>query len=182
MAKTKKYAEEKSLEETIAEDERVERYTRIARSVKKNINLSRLDEEMARLHAGRKSRTLFGRVPGPDVVIEASLQNSQTRSRLAEMRLECTQQQALLKSATDTIRRYLVSEYGALTGLRTKIERSDYFSQYIERGTKLLHELDSFVSRVDYLIRDIDQTGYDLKAVIDCMNIVYSHKNDRKNV
>jgi hypothetical protein len=172
-----------SFKETLKTDERYKSYRRIVKNVQQSINIEKLRAELLRLHAGRKSRTLFLSRPGVDTVNEANLQDSAYRSRMAEIYVETEYQLGLLDEAIDKIRKHILHEYhDSVEGLRTKGERVSFADQYITGGLALKHALKRLISTADVLIKDIDQTGYSFKNTLKSLEILYSHKNDKKNI
>jgi hypothetical protein len=69
-----------------------------------------------------------------------------------------------------------------LEGLKTKGERMTFADQYLNRGLSLIHKLKRLLKTADVLIKDIDQTGYSFKNTLKSLEILYSHKNDKKSV
>lgn len=171
------------MKETLKKDERFKSYRRIVKNVRESINIEKLHAELLRLHAGRKSRTLFLKHPGVDAVNEANLQDSAYRSRMAEIYVELDFQLGLLEEAIDRIRKHIMHEYrDDMEGLRTKGERVSFADQYINSGLSTKHALKRLIKAADVLIKDIDQTGYSFKNTIKSMEILYSSKNDKRNV
>lgn len=167
----------------LKEDQKYKSYRRIVKNVGEQINIEKLHAEILRLHAGRKSRTLFLNKPGADAVNEANLQDSSYRSRLAEIYVEVDYQLGLLNEAVDKIRKHFIHEFrDSMEGLKTKGERMSFADKYISSGLALMHQLKRLLATADVIIKDIDQTGYSFKNTIKTLEILYSHKNDKKNV
>jgi hypothetical protein len=168
--------------DALKEDAKFKQYRRIVKEIERSVDIEKLTTEVNRLHAGRKSRNLHGRAPSGESLQEASLQDSSNRSRMAEIRVETFRQQSMLEEALAAIKRHVMNEYrDAFSGLRTKGERLAYVEQYLNRGISLNAKLENFMERIDFLIRDIDQTGFALRNAINVLEIVYA-KNSVKNV
>jgi hypothetical protein len=89
----------------------------------------------------------------------------------------------MLDEAIDKIRKHLMHKYhDSMEGLRTKGERISFADQYLSSGLGFKHELKRLLSTADVLIKDIDQTSYSFKNTIKSLEILYSSKNDKKNI
>lgn len=181
--KKKKEVEIPDLKELMSEDEKIQRYRRIVSNIKKSIDLEKLDAELARLHAGRLSRQLYGKHPSPDSLINAALQDAANRSRMAEIRVEATRQLSILEVAIDSVKKYIMHEYkDHMIGIKTKGERVGFAEQRLTSGVDFAKKVENMIERADFLIKDIDQTGFSLKHSIACLEILYASNNTRKNI
>ena len=179
----KKQSEPMDFKSILKSDDNYRRFRRIVKSLSEQVNVEKLHSEILRLHAGRKSRTLYLKRPSVDTVNEANLQDSSYRSRLAEIYVEVDYNLGLLNEAIDKIRKHFIHEFkDSMEGLRTKGERMSFADKYISSGLALMHQLKRLLATTDVIIKDIDQTGYSFKNTIKSMEILYSHKNDKKNV
>lgn len=166
----------------LKEDAKFKQYRRIVKEIERSVDIEKLTTEVNRLHSGRKSRNLHGKTPSGESLMEASLQDSSNRSRMAEIRVETYRQQSMLEEAISAIKRHLMNEYReSFSGLRTKGERVAYVEQFLNRGLLLNSKLENFMERIDFLIKDIDQTGFSLRNAINVLEIVYS-RNNNKNI
>lgn len=187
MKKRKQAAEEVAppinVGESLKEDDKYKSFRRIVRNIGEQVNTEKMREEILRLHAGRKVRTLYLKRPGVDAVVDAALQDSSYRSRIAEIRIETDYHRGLLEEAVDKMRKHVVHEFSAqVSGLKTKGERMSFADQFLQKGVTLLYKFERLTAMADTVIKDIDQSGYTLKHVVDSMEVLYSSKNDKKNV
>jgi hypothetical protein len=151
------------------------KYRRIVRAIKEKIDLEELEAEMRRLYSGRQSRALFGTHPGPEKLMNASLQDASFRTRMVEIRLELSKQADILDIAIDAVRSYLRKEYeDDMPDIKTKGERVTYFDQYLRRGLELKASMDSLIKRLDHAIKDIDQMGFTFKHLSEMLALIYS--------
>jgi hypothetical protein len=168
---------------SIKTDDKYRRFRRIVKSIGEQLNIDKLSEEIKRLHSGRKSRTLYLKRPSVDTVVESALQDSAYRSRIAEIWVEADYFHGMLEEAITGIRKHFMSEFHEqMDGLRTKGERMGFADQYLNSGLSLMSKLDRLTSMAGMIIKDIDQTGFTFKHVVDSLDVLYSHKNDKKNV
>lgn len=166
------------LKEKLKEDDRFRRYKRIVKGMKEGIDIEKMDSEIMRLHTGRLSRQMYGKNPSVDTLLKASLQESSVRSRMAEIRVELSKNLSLLEKAVKEVRKYLMSEYREyVTNFRTKGERIDFFDSQLNSGISMISQIEGLVSRIDFLIKDIDQTSYSLTRTRECLELLYAHKS-----
>jgi hypothetical protein len=169
------------LKMSLLKDDTYKKYLKIVKTIRDKIDLEDLDDEMTRLHSGRISRTLYGTTPGGDKIMKAALQDSSVRSRLAEIRVRVTKQADLLDITLKATRIHLANSFrDEVDDLRTKGERGAFFDGHLQKGVSLLARMNSFTSRVDTIVKDIDQTGFSLKHAVDILELIYSRNNDKK--
>jgi len=187
MPKAKKKKEDRidpdDMRATVKADDKYKTFRRIVKNLSQEIDIEKMHEEILRLHSGRKSRGLYLKRPSVDAVVEAALQDSAYRSRIAEIRVEASYNLGLLEETVDKIRKHLMREFrDTLTDLRTKGERMAFADQYLDSGLSLMGKIGRLVNTADSIIKDIDQSGFSYKHVVDSLSILYSSKNDKKNV
>ena len=164
----------------LLKDDNFKKYRNIVKSIKDKINVDDIDDEIMRLHSGRILRTLKGTSPGAEKIQSAALQDSSHRSRLAEIRVRVTKQADLLELTIEATRIYLAREFkDELPDIRTKGERVSFLNTYLARGIDLHSQLEALLSRIDTIIKDIDQGSFTLRHCIDLLTLVYSHNNNK---
>jgi Fe-S cluster assembly scaffold protein SufB len=189
--KSKKKSEEVELDDEeinsrvkakLKEDKIFKQYRNLVSHIAESVNTDDIEAEAKRLHSGRKSRALTGTSPGPNALTDASLQDSANRSRLTQIRVDLTKQEALLSEAIDAIRTHVSITYrNDLPEIGTKGERLAYVNQFLRKGVNLRVKLSVLMSIIDLYIKDIDQTGFALKNAVHILELVYSKNNDRKS-
>jgi hypothetical protein len=158
-------------------------FRNIVKGIKEKIDIEEIYEEAVRLHSGRRSRNLYGTTPGPEKIIESTLQDSSYRSRMVEIRVKLVRHRDRLDVAIDATRQYLALNYPDMVkGLRTKAERGSVFDTYLKSGVRLHEELKSLITQLDDFVKDIDQTAYTYKTSVECLELLLSRNNDRTKV
>lgn len=162
------------LKRKLLEDDTYKKYRNIVKTIKNKIDIEGIDEEIMRLHSGRISRTLYGTTPGGDKVMNAALQDASHRSRMAEIKVRISKQADILDITLDASRIYLSREFAdEMPTIRTKGERVSYFDHYLSAGIVLHAKLNSLMSRIDILLKDIDQTSFSLQRCVDILELVH---------
>jgi hypothetical protein len=181
--KIKSDLDQSDVQELLRSDDKFKQYRRIVKAIRESVDMDKLDIELKNLHSGRSSRRLYGKTPSADSIINATLQDASNRSRIAEISVEISRQLSLLETATAAIKKHILHEFREHTsGYRTKGERQAFADQYLGRGLHLIDQFTNFVDRANYILKDTDQTGYSIKAAVQCLEILYSSKNDKRNV
>lgn len=170
-----------SLKRSLLEDDTYKRYRNIVKAIKDKIIVDDMDDEINRLHSGRISRTLYGTTPGGDKIMNAALQDASHRSRMAEIRVRVSKQADLLDITLEATRIYLARQFAdEVPDIRTKSERMAYFDAHLTNGIVLHSKLKSLISRIDVLIKDVDQTGFSLKHCVDILELVYHNSGAKQ--
>lgn len=153
----------------------------VVETVKKRVDLDRGMEEALSLHAGRLSRNIRGeRRYSPKILIDASLQDLSYRSRLVEIRVKNDLQLATLREAIDAMRRHISTEYSEdLRDFATAEQRRSFVDRVLKNQKTFLAEGEAFIHTLDSLIKDIDQGGYNLKAIVECLKLLDGSKSGR---
>lgn len=161
-------------------DDAFVQFRALVKSIEVKLDTEEIMAEAARLHSGRLSRTLHGTTPGPEKLLNATLQDSSYRSRMVEVRVKLVRHRDRLDIALQATRQYLATQYrDQVSDLKTKGERESYFDAYLKRGLHLKEDLKSTISQLDDLVKDIDQTAYTYKNAIECLELLLSRNNDR---
>jgi hypothetical protein len=169
------------LKMSLLADDTYKKYKNIVKTIKDRIDIDEIDAEIMRLHSGRISRTLYGTTPGGDRIMSAALQDSSHRSRMAEIRVRITKQADLLNITLDATRIHLSKAFAdEMSDIRTKAERMGYFDTHLTIGIILHAKLDSLITRIDTLIKDIDQTSYTIQHAVKILELVYHHSGSKQ--
>ena len=106
--------------------------------------------------------------------MKAALQDSSHRSRMAEIRVRISKQADILDITLDATRIYLAKQFAdEMYDIKTKGERGEFFNPYLTSGLTLHAKLVSLMSRIDVLLKDIDQSGFSLKHCVDILELIY---------
>jgi hypothetical protein len=133
-------------------------------------DFDKVEVEISGLHASRPSRSLLSRGVTPSTLNRATATDVSNRSRLIEIRASCYRSKIILETAVRSARIHLRSMYGdtlkALFG-STKAEVDAGIDKLISKYIKLLSMLECMLVVIEDYIRDIDQTRYALRDLID---------------
>jgi hypothetical protein len=147
-----------------------------------HVDLGGIEKEADSLHLSRDVRSLKAEEilqKFQKKFIQAALQNQAYRSRLVEMKVKCFRLQAKLEEHLDAIRGYLAVKYpNALKQFKTIGDRKAAINSVLEEPIAMLRKLELKDAELEIYIKDIDQTGYALKNIMDAM----AYNKDNKEI
>jgi hypothetical protein len=161
------------LREEILDSKTYKKFQRIVTSIRDTFDPGKIEQEIKSLHAGRLARG-FGSASkvNPKNMMDASVRELANRSRLVEIRVGLVEHAVNLRKATGALKDYLLSEY-QIEGLKTKTDRLAYYSRYFRQANFLYDEVDRLIDACDHFVKDIDQAGYNLKIIKECLDMIY---------
>ncbi len=156
-----------------AKDKRVKTLLKSLRNGSYHLDLDGLEKEIDSLHLTRQIRKL----KTEEVLqsfqkkfIEAALQNQAYRSRLVEIKVKCFRVAAKLEEHISMVKAHLGLTYpNALSRYRTAAERRAAINSVLEEPSTFLTKLDQKDKELETFIKDLDQTSFSLKHIIDAM-------------
>lgn len=177
MAKNSKNPKSKIIAE-IREDGQYKKFREIVRNTREKLKVDQDRNEALALHAARLSRQMYGKKQySPQALLESSLQDSSYRSRMVEIRVQANLHTSLLDDAIDVIKRYITTEfYDELSGYKTVDQRKSMIDRIVASALELKSEGEALVELLDTLVRDIDQTSFQLERMIKALELLSHSK------
>jgi hypothetical protein len=169
--------------EVAAADKRVKALLKALRQGAYHIDLEGLEREIDSLHLTRMIRTL----KTEEVItsfqkkfITAALQHQAFRSRLVEIKVKCFRVGARLEEHIGVVRSYLGITYpNSLSKYRTVAERKAAINTILEEPMTFLSKLALKDKELEQIIKDLDQTSFSLKHIMDAMQINHVDKSSK---
>lgn len=152
------------------------KYRRILATIESQFDPIRIDTEIKTMHAGRLVRNLDPKKMDPRTLIEANIREISYRSRFVEIRVSLTSHKTNLEKTISAVRKFLISEYGAESGIKTISERRQYFDRYFRAGISVIGEIDYLLDMLDRFVQDIDQSGFALKRLQGLLEMIYTRE------
>jgi hypothetical protein len=166
-----------ALKDLLKEDGDFKKFRNIIKHVAETNDLEELEKEARRLHSGRPARSLAGKTPGAQLLLEAELQDGSNRSRLSQIRVDMEKMTGVVEEALDAIRAHIQWRYGVyLPAGGTKSDRQLHLNKYLRKGVKLQSDIKTFATMLDFYITDIDKMAYKLTNTKDILEMIYSSK------
>lgn len=168
-----------SLIAEIRKDAEYQKFKKILVKVREKINVDRDRTEALSMHAGRTSRRLHGtKQYSPKSLIEASLNDLACRSRLVEVRVQCSIQIDLLHDAVKAMRHYITTEFVEdLKEYKTVGQRNALIDRVVSAALVTQSEGQALIKLLDDLINDIDKASYHLRLMIETLKLLDASKS-----
>lgn len=167
------------IKQDIRESKDYRKFRKIVIEVQERLNIDKDRTEALSLHAGRTSRKLFGdRRYSPKHLLDASLNDMSSRSRLVELRVKTTNQIDVLHEACKAMRYSMSTNFTEEIKARFKTvgERNAFFDTMIASALEIESEGSAQIKLLDDLIQDVDRASYHLKGVIECLGLLQGSK------
>lgn len=154
------------------------KYQRFKEAYNKNpnnvINFEALHEEMTRLHKTRAVRSLRRKAKGfVDEVVDALIQDQQTRSRCAEILGSCVTITGTMTDTLNNLRDYLLLEYSdLLKSIGTVKERQAVVESVLRPFYKYLEQVEQVRVHAKIIIEDIDKAGYAFTNLVSAIQLL----------
>jgi len=167
-----------SLITTIRADSEYKKFKTILLKVREKLNVDRDRAEALSMHAGRTSRRLHGtKQYSPKSVLDASLNDLACRSRLVEIRVQCSIQIDLLHDAAKAIKHYITTEFvDELNAYKTVGQRNALIDRVVSAALVTESEGAALLKLLDDLISDIDKSSYQLRVTTDLLRLMADTK------
>ncbi len=155
------------------------KFKRIVQEVYESVDLEKTRAEAMQLHSGRKARALYGnKIYSPKSLIDASMVELSYRARIVEMRANLGIQVSILDKAVDAARKYIIADYSDDLNdqFKTEGQRKAFLDRVINKAIQIKADVDSTISMLDLIIKDIDQASFQLRTVLESMKLLDASK------
>ncbi len=167
-----------SLLDEIRSDSNYKKFARILETTRAKIDVDKSMKEVLSLHMGRTSRSMLGEDRySPKKLIDASMKDMSNRARLVEIRVRNDINLSHLREAMAALRRYISTEYEyELRDFATVDQRKAFVDRVMRSANELIADGEALLNTIDLFVKDIDQAGYSIKAIISCMQLLEDKK------
>lgn len=155
------------------------KFRKVVAIVQERLNVDKDRTEALSMHAGRTSRQLHGKKQySPKALIDASLNDLSVRSRLVEIRVQCSIQIDLLHDAIKAIKHFITTQYHVeLAKFKTVGERSAFLERVLATAIEIESGGQALIKLLDDLISDIDKSSYHLSHMVDGLKLLDGSKS-----
>ena len=132
-----------------------------------------LTKEVLDMHKTRAVRFL-SRGDGHFIekLVDASLRDQASRSRLAEISMHCFRAQSSLMEAVQPLQEYLIMTYGPeMSFVRTKDERKQLVDMALRPFHKFIQQCTTLRSLTDIVIADVDKAAWSLRLMVNAYEL-----------
>jgi hypothetical protein len=164
----------------LKDDAQFKKFRNIVATLRLAINVEKDMTEALSLHSSRISRSLYAKPKGPRILLEASLMDLSFRSRLTEIRIQLSRNNDILNEAVKAIKRYINTEFNEELNSYSNVEQKRNMVERVIASTlDLQSSCESTIATIDDLIKDIDQSAYQLKNAVDILKLIDGSKGTR---
>lgn len=163
-----------SLIKQIREDGEYRKFKKILEGVRERLKIEKDRNEALSLHAGRTSRKLHGKQQySLKSLIDASLNDLAARSRLVEVRVQCSIQIDLLHDAAKAMKQHITTEFHEeLKEYKTVGQRTAVIERVIKASLETESEGHALIKMLDDLIGDIDKSSFQLRNMLEALKLL----------
>lgn len=168
-----------TLRNAIREDRKYLKFKKIVLEEQKKIDEQVHIDELTGLHTSRISRTLYGKRGqySAETLMEASLQDLSVRSRMVEIRVQISLHTGMIEAAIKAISKYIYVEYLLNDPCYvTEGQRNGFIADFLSQWTKNLEHYNAILQMADTFIKDVDQAGFNLRNMMDCLKLLSETK------
>lgn len=135
-------------------------------------------EECKLLHVARKSAKLKDSKGqfSPQTLLDASAIDLSNRSRMVYVAADLQWRISKLDSAMDAVQNHITANYADKIPARTIDERKRFINNVLKNYVSEFDAAKAALTFIESLIKDIDQTGYGLRNMIDCLKLLSETK------
>jgi hypothetical protein len=174
---------QESLKNVLLKDPAFTTYRRVVKTIETTLDLDKYYRECIGMHDSRLSRTLTGVSVSPAQLSQAVRQDASFRARYTKIRVQLTNQAGALEETMKTMRRHFQVKYHSrLEHLGTKGERSDYMNRYLNRGDQLKARMETIITCIDLLIKDVDQVHWQMSIALTCIELLYGKAARKEDI
>lgn len=165
-----------ALIKAIRADANYKQFLHILKQTQERLDLEVDQKEAMVLHSGRLSRGMYGKNRySAKTLIDASLVDMSSRSRLVEIRVKASIQLSVLDEAVKAVRKYLMTEYADdLSEFKTAEQRRSFCDRAIKHGLAFQEEGAALLQLLDRIIEDIDKASFHLRNIMECLKLLES--------
>lgn len=163
-----------SLLDDIRADLTYKKFKTILMTTKGKLKLEEAEAEALSLHLSRTSRTMSGADRySAKKLIDAAYKDLACRSRLVEIRVKNDKYLSHLIEATASMSKYIRTEYADdLKEFGASLERTAYVDRVLKVARDTIQEGKQLLDMLDQLIKDVDQAGFQIKAVVALLTLL----------
>ncbi|QRE00287.1 hypothetical protein [Burkholderia phage BCSR5] len=167
-------ASPKKLKKLLKEDEEFVKFKRLVKRASEALDIEKDRSEALNLHTSRTARNLYGKAQfSAPKIADASARDLAGRSRLVEIRVRARVNLSIIEKAVKTIKGHIHANYkSALQDYRTKGEREAFIESVLGIYLEKLTEGEALLEMLDFLIKDIDQSGFALKNMTEVLKLM----------
>lgn len=165
----------------VRESQKYKLFKKIYAKALTKIDVERDRKEVLGLYSSRTSRRLYGdKQYSVKRIMEASANDMMVRSRIVEIRVQIKMHASYVEEAINALSKQVAIEYkDDLKQFRTADLRKGVGDRLFKEPLAMLAEVDSFVAMIEHFVKDIDQSGFALRNLLEGLKLLDGSKGSR---
>lgn len=153
-------------------------FNKIYIRIQKSIDIDAIIDECRVLHNSRISTKIKDNKGQfkPEMLIDANAIDLANRARMTYLASDLQLKLSKLNSAMEAFENYLLNEYSTAYQLKTVEARKRFAKLIMKTQLKYYQQGMAALDFINALIKDIDQTGYGLRNMVDLIKILSEKK------
>lgn len=162
----------------IRKDPQYKKFSELWTRLQRDFDVDSTVSECHALHTSRLSTQIKDSKGqfSPQMLLEASAVDLSNRSRMSFLAANLQLRLSKFKSALEAIDNYINNKYCAEAGFRTIDERKKFCRRVLKEYIMYYEKGAAALEFVEALIKDIDQAGYNLRNMVDCLKLLSETK------
>lgn len=159
-------------------DDEYAKFKKIVERTQSRLNISADLQEAFALHASRLSPTMYDKKQfSAKSILEAHSKDLQARSRMEALRSKATLHLSYLEAAEKALSDYVIDKYRSeMSDFTNQEQRKAFLGRLLRASNALSKEGEMMLKVLDNLIRDIDQSGFQLKGMLGALELIVNAK------
>lgn len=160
-----------------ADDEYV-KFKKVVERTQARVNVQEDVKEAFALHASRLSPQMYDNKQfSAKNILEAHSKDLQARSRMEKLRSTATLHLSYLREAEKALTYYVTDKYRSeMSDFTNQEQRKAFLGRLLRTSAALTQEMETGIDVLDKLIRDIDQSGFQLKGMLGALELIVNAK------
>lgn len=163
---------------TIREDKEYKKFKTIWTRIQKDLDIETAIEECKILHNARLSTKIKDNKGqfSPQQLFDANAIDLSSRSRMSFIAANLQLRLSKLDSALDAVQNYILNTYSKEIGVKTIDGQKKFIRRVLKQYIQLYEQGKAALTFIEVLIKDIDQTGYSMRNMVDCVKLLSETK------
>lgn len=163
---------------TIRKDPQYKKFKTVWIRIQKDLDIEVAVEECKILHNARLSTKIKDNKGqfSPQEIFDANAIDLSTRSRMSFIAANLQLRLSKLNSALDAIQNYILNSYQNEIGIKTIDGQKKFLRRVLKAYIELYDQGKAALEFIQFLIKDIDQTGYAMRNMVDCLKLLSETK------
>lgn len=168
----------RSLLGTIREDAEYKKFKLVLQRTQERLDIQKDLNEAFALHTSRLSPTMYDKKQfSAKAILEAHAKDLAARSRMEALRTKATLHLSYLHEAEKALSNYITDKYkDDMSDFSNQEQRKAFLGRVLRMSQAFSKEGETMLDILDKLIKDVDQSGFQLKGMMSALELIMNAK------